>query len=59
MGVSQGCEAELNDLFGALTDLTLNTQAHIKSRLVLIRLVLRRISHLDLRGQGGQVEGKN
>lgn len=26
-GVGQRCEAELNDLFGAVADLTLNTQA--------------------------------
>lgn len=50
MGMSQRGEAELNDLFGALTDLTLNTQAHIKSRLFLFRLVLARISYLNLRG---------
>lgn len=28
IGMSQRCEAELHDLFGALADLTLNTQAH-------------------------------
>lgn len=60
IGMSQWCEAELNDLLGALTDLTLNTQAHIRSRLLLLpRLVLRRISYLDLWGQGGQVEGEH
>lgn len=50
IGTGQRSEAELNDLLGALTDLTLNTQAHIRSRPLLLRLVPARISYLDLRG---------
>lgn len=52
IGVSQRCEAELNDLLGALADLTLKAQTHIESR-VLLQLGLSALTwlrYLNLRG---------
>lgn len=52
IGVSQRCEAELDDLLGALADLTLNAQTHVESRVLLLlsRLVLTWLRYLNLRG---------
>ena len=59
-------ETQLDDLFGAVTDLTLNTQTHERDSLQSDRKQLESRDddcklrpHLDLWGQRRQVEGEH
>lgn len=60
--MGQWGEAQLNDLLGALADLTLNTQTNISHAGSIAGsppLKAASLAYLDLWGEGGQVEGEH
>lgn len=64
--MGQRGKTQLDDLLGALADLTLNTQTSVLLPAVIQDILMRvfwllsaPLSYLDLWGKGGQVEGEH